>query len=279
MFPIVGKRQLATRIYELTVQAPDVAKRVRAGQFLMVRLGEDGERIPLTFSAFDAVAGTISFIFMVVGVTTSKLASLEVGDALADLVGPLGNPTHVEGFGRVVLVGGGVGAAVMLPVAKEMIRAGNDVTCVLGARTKDLLILEEELAATGAHVIVTTDDGTYGRRGLVTEPLTDLLEEGVVDRVLAIGPVVMMKAVAETTRPYSVPTEVSLNPIMLDGTGMCGACRVRVGGETKLGCLDGPDFDGHLVDFDLLMHRLHAYADQEREAFGIYEKECSCRPT
>lgn len=277
MFEITSKRRLAEGIFELTVVAPDVARKVRPGQFLMLRVDEDGERIPLTFSAFDPAGGTVSFIFLVVGVTTSKLSKLEPGrDGIADLVGPMGNPTHVEGLGRVVLVGGGVGAAVMLPVAGEMVRAGNDVTCILGARTRDLVILEEELSQTGAELVVTTDDGTYARKGLVTEPLKEMLEAGGVDHVLAIGPVVMMKAVVETTRPYGVYTEVSLNPIMLDGTGMCGACRVSLDGEMRLGCVDGPDFDGHKVDFDLLVHRLHAYRDQEREAFGLYEKECSC---
>lgn len=280
MFPVVAKRRLAPDIYEFTVAAPDVARKVRPGQFLMLRVDEDGERIPLTFSGHDVQAGTVTFIFLVVGVTTSKLSKLEPGkEAVADLVGPMGNPTEVEGLGRVVLVGGGVGAAVMLPVARAMVEHGNDVTCILGARTKELVILEEELAAAGAELVVTTDDGTYGRKGLVTEPLVEMLEAGGVDHILAIGPVVMMKAVAEATRAYGVHTEVSLNPIMLDGTGMCGACRVSLEGEMRLGCVDGPDFDGHKVDFDLLMHRLHAYRDQEREAFGIYEKECSCPPS
>lgn len=279
MFPIVGRRQLANDIYELTVEAPDVARKARPGQFLIVRVDEDGERIPLTFSAMDAAAGTVTFIFMVVGVTTSKLSKLEPGDGLADLVGPMGHPTEAEGIGRVVVVGGGVGAAVMLPVAHAMAQAGNDVTCILGARTRELLILEDELSQIGCDLIVTTDDGTYGRKGLVTEPLKEILDAEPVDQVVAIGPVIMMKFVAKTTEPYQVKTIVSLNPIMVDGTGMCGACRVQVGGETKFGCVDGPDFDGHLVDFDGLMHRLRAYNDQEREAFGIYEKECACRPT
>jgi len=279
MFPIVGKRQLANDIYELTVEAPDVARKAKPGQFLILRVDEDGERIPLTFSAMDAEAGTVTFIFLAVGVTTAKLSKLEPGDAIADLVGPMGHPSEVEGIGRVVVVGGGVGAAVMLPVARAMVQAGNDVTCILGARTSDLLILEEELSGVGCDLIVTTDDGTHGRKGLVTEPLKEILDAEPVDQVLAIGPVVMMKFVAKTAEPYDAKIIVSLNPIMVDGTGMCGACRVQVGGETKFGCVDGPDFDGRLVDFDGLMHRLRAYTDQEREAFGLYEKECACQPT
>lgn len=279
MFAVVGKRQLAETIFELTAEAPDIARKAEPGQFLMLRVDEDGERIPLTFSGWDRDAGTVTFIFLVAGVTTSKLSKLEVGDHLADLVGPMGHPSRVDQLGRVVVVGGGVGAAVMLPVASEMVRRGNQVTCILGARTADLLILEEELSGIGAELIVTTDDGTAGRKGLVTEPLKELCDAGEVDHVLAIGPVVMMKFVAKTTEPYGVETIVSLNPIMVDATGMCGACRVTVGGETKFGCVDGPDFDGHQVDFDQLMHRLRAYADQEREAFGIYERECSCQPT
>lgn len=278
-FPVVAKRRLAESIHMLTVTAPDVARKARPGQFLIVRVDEDGERIPLTFCEMDPEGGTLSFVFLVVGVTTSKLAALAPGDEIADIVGPLGNPSEVEGLGRVVVVGGGVGAAVMLPVAAEMVRHGNDVTCILGARSGDLLILEDELAGIGARLIVTTDDGTAGRKGLVTEPLKELLEEGAVDNVLAIGPAIMMKFVAQATKPYGVPTVVSLNPIMVDGTGMCGACRVEVGGKTRFGCVDGPDFDGHAVDFELLLHRLKAYQEQEREAFGIYEKECSCPPT
>jgi ferredoxin--NADP+ reductase len=279
MFRIVGKRHLAKDIFELTVEARDVARKARPGQFLILRVDEQGERIPLTFSAMDADAGTVTFIFMVVGLTTSKLSKLEPGEAIADLVGPMGHPTEVEGIGRVVVVGGGVGSAVMLPVARAMVEAGNDVTCILGARTQELLILEEELSGIGCDLIVTTDDGTGGRKGLVTEPLKEILDAEPVHQVVAIGPVIMMKFVAKTTEPYGVKTIVSLNPIMVDGTGMCGACRVMVGGETKFGCVDGPDFDGHLVDFDGLMHRLRAYNDQERESFGIYEKECTCQPT
>lgn len=277
-YRVVAKRQLAEKVFELSVEAPDVAKKARPGQFLIVRVDEEGERIPLTFSSWDGAAGTVSFIFLVVGVTTDKLSALEPGEYVADLVGPLGNPTEVGAVGRVVLVAGGVGAAVMLPVAAEMIRNGNRVTCILGARTADLLILEEELTATGAELVVTTDDGTRGRKGLVTEPLKDILEVEPVDRVVAIGPAMMMKFVAVTTKPFGVKTIVSLNPIMVDGTGMCGACRVSVAGQTRFGCVDGPDFDGHEVDFEALLHRLRAYADAEREAYGIYERKCSCRP-
>jgi ferredoxin/flavodoxin---NADP+ reductase len=278
-FEIVAKRALARDIFELTVSAPDVARKARPGQFLIVRADDAGERIPLTFCGFDAGAGTVSFVFLVVGVTTGKLSALEPGDRLADLAGPLGHPTEVEGLGRVVLVAGGVGAAVALPVAAEMVARGARVTVILGARSADLLILEDELRATGADVVVTTDDGTAGVKGLVTAPLVELLEREPVDRVLAIGPAVMMKFVALATKPHGVKTIVSLNPIMVDGTGMCGACRVSVGGETRFGCVDGPDFDGHEVDFDQLLHRLKAYAAEEREAHGLYEKKCSCQAT
>jgi len=277
MFDIVHKRQLSEAVFEMGVTAPAVARKVRAGQFLMLRVDEAGERIPLTFSDWSAEEGWVRFVFMRVGKTTHKLSHLEVGDALADLVGPLGVPTHTEALGRVAVVGGGVGAAVAYPVARAMAESGAEVTVILGARTQDLLVLEDEFRALGLReLIVTTDDGSAGRKDLVTAPLKELCDAAAIDHAFAVGPAIMMKFCAETTRPYSIPTTVSLNPIMVDGTGMCGACRVSVGGETRFGCVDGPDFDGHAVDFEELMSRQRVYTDDERLADAEYTRECSC---
>jgi len=277
MFTITAKRQLSESVFEMTVEAPAIARKAKAGQFLMLRVDENGERIPLTFSDWSAEEGWIRFIFMRVGKTTHVLAHLDAGDALADVVGPLGVPTHTADLGRVAVVGGGVGAAVAYPVARAMAAAGNEVTVILGARNADLLILEDEFRALPLkELIVCTDDGSAGRKDLVTAPLKELCEAGAIDHAMAIGPAIMMKFCASTTREYAVPTTVSLNPIMVDGTGMCGACRVSVGGETKFGCVDGPDFDGHLVDFEELMSRQRVYADDERLADGEYSKGCSC---
>ena len=279
LFPVVHMRQLSEAVWEMGVEAPRLAARARAGQFLMLRIDEDGERIPLTFSDWSAEEGWVRFIFMRVGKTTHQLAHLEVGDELVDVVGPLGVPTHVEDLGRVVVVGGGVGAAVAYPVARAMLEAGNDVRVILGARNADLLILEEEFSALGlTELIVTTDDGSAGRKALVTEPLKELCEAGEVDHSMAIGPAIMMKFCAATTRDAGTPCVVSLNPIMVDGTGMCGACRVSVDGETKFGCVDGPDFDGHKVDFEELMSRQRVYIDDERVSDAEYSRGCSCHP-
>jgi ferredoxin--NADP+ reductase len=277
MFPIVHTRQLSDAVFEMGVMAPRIAAKARAGQFLMLRVAEGGERIPLTFSDWSAEEGWIRFIFMRVGKTTHKLAHMAVGESLADVVGPLGVPTHVEDLGRVAVVGGGVGAAVAYPVARAMAQAGAQVTVILGARTAELLILEEEFRALpGVRVVVMTDDGSAGTKGLVTAPLKELCASGAIDTSMAIGPAIMMKFCAATTKEYDVDCTVSLNPIMVDGTGMCGACRVTVGGETKFGCVDGPDFDGHLVDFEELMSRQRVYVDDERLADAEYSKECSC---
>ena len=276
MFRIIHKRQLSDAVFEMGVEAPAVARKARAGQFLILRVDETGERIPLTFSDWSAEDGWVRFIFMRVGATTHKLTHLEVGDELADLVGPLGRPTEV-GSGRVAVVGGGVGAAVAYPVARAMCAAGDDVTVILGARNSELLILEDEFRALPLkEFIVCTDDGSAGRKGLVTAPLKELCEAGALDHAMAIGPAIMMKFCAATTREFAVATTVSLNPIMVDGTGMCGACRVSVGGETKFGCVDGPDFDGHAVDFEELMSRQRVYVDDERSADAEYSKGCSC---
>ncbi len=276
MFPIVHTRRLSDAVFEMGVEAPRIARKARAGQFLILRVDATGERIPLTFSDWSAEEGWIRFIFMQVGKTTHKLSHLEVGDSLADVVGPLGVPTHTDELGRVAVVGGGVGAAVAYPVARAMAEAGADVTVILGARTADLLILREEFEALPVKLIVCTDDGSAGEKALVTAPLKALCEEGAIDHAMAIGPAVMMKFCAETTREFGVPTTVSLNPIMVDGTGMCGACRVTVGGETKFGCVDGPDFDGHAVDFEELMSRQRVYNEEEREADAEYARGCQC---
>lgn len=277
MFPIVHKRQLSESIFEMGVEAPRVARKVRAGQFLMLRIDDAGERIPLTFSDWSPQEGWVRFIFMRVGKTTHQLSHLEVGDSLADLVGPLGTPTHTAGIGRVAVVGGGVGAAVAYPVARAMAEAGGEVTVILGARNADLLVLEDEFRALPLKdVIVTTDDGSAGRKSLVTAPLKELCEAGSLDHAFAVGPAIMMKFCAATTREFEVPTTVSLNPIMVDGTGMCGACRVSIAGVTKFGCVDGPDFDGHAVDFEELMSRQRVYVEDERVADAEYSKECSC---
>jgi len=277
MFRSVHKRQLSEAVFEIGVEAPKIAAKARAGQFLMVRIGENGERIPLTFSDWSSEEGWVRFIFMRVGKTTHALSHLDVGDKLADVVGPLGVPTHTEGAGRVAIVGGGVGVAVAYPVARAMCAAGGDVTVIVGARNSELLILEDELRALPLReLVICTDDGSAGRKGLVTAPLKELCEAGKLDAAFAVGPAIMMKFAAATTREFGVPTTVSLNPIMVDGTGMCGACRVTVGGETKFGCVEGPDFDGHAVDFEELMSRQRIYSDIEREADADYSRGCQC---
>lgn len=277
MFRIVHARQLSEAVFEMGVEAPRIARKVRAGQFLMVRTTEHGERIPLTFSDWSAADGWIRFIFMRVGKTTHELSHLGVGDTLADVVGPLGRPTHVENPGRVAVVGGGVGVAVAYPVARAMAAAGGTVHAIVGARTADLLILTEEIGAIpGVDLTIVTDDGSAGVKGLVTHPLKELCEAGRIDQAFAVGPAIMMKFCAATTREFDVPTTVSLNPIMVDGTGMCGACRVSVGGTTAFGCVDGPDFDGHAVDWEELMSRQRIYVDAEREADAEYGRSCAC---
>jgi ferredoxin--NADP+ reductase len=277
MFQILATRQLSDAVFEMTVAAPAVARKAAAGQFFILRVDEVGERVPFTFSDWSAEEGWIRFIFMRVGVTSHKLSHLVAGDRLADVVGPLGVASHTGGLGRVALVGGGVGAAVAYPVARAMCAAGDRVTVILGARNADLLILEDEFRALPLErLIVMTDDGSAGEKGLVTHPLKTMCEAGEVDHAMAIGPAIMMKFCAATTREFDVPTVVSLNPIMVDGTGMCGACRVSVGGQTKFGCVDGPDFDGHLVDFEELMSRQRVYVDDERVADAEYSKGCSC---
>ena len=266
MFDIKEKKQLASGIFQIVISAPRVAKKALPGQFIILRVDESGERIPLTIKDSDPEAGTVTVVVQVAGKTTSQLSTLEAGDAVLDFAGPLGNPTELpEGKAKVVCVGGGVGTACMYPQVKELARRGGDVTVIIGSRTKDLLIMEDDLREFASELIVCTDDGSYGRKGFVSQPLGEMLEAGEKpDLVIAIGPLMMMRAVAEVTRPYGVHTLVSLNPIMIDGTGMCGGCRVTVGGEVKFTCVDGPEFDAHKVDFQELFVRQRYYLDEEK---------------
>ena len=264
---IVGKQQLSKDVYRIEVDAPHIARERAAGQFIMLQVHDMGERIPLTIADACGEKGTISLIFQAVGKTTHLLATLNEGDQILHLVGPLGRPTHVERFGTVVCVGGGIGVAPLHPIARAMKDVGNRVVTIIGARNQDLLILEDEMRDIADELIVCTDDGSYGRQALVTEPLKELCEQDPQpDLAVAIGPPIMMKFCAETTRPFGVKTLVSLNTIMIDGTGMCGGCRVTVGGETKFVCVDGPEFDGHQVDFANMMRRLAGYRKQEEIA-------------
>ncbi len=272
MYRILAREDLALNIHLFKVGAPSVAKKAQPGQFVVVRSDEKGERIPLTIADWDKKEGNVTIVFMEVGTTTRKLALLNAGDNILDFVGPLGRPTEIEKFGTVVCVAGGVGAAPMFPIARALKAQENEIISILGARNKELLFWEERLHSVSDELIVTTDDGSYKRKGLVTEPLKELLQETKVDRVIAIGPTVMMKFCSLTTKPFGIKTMVSLNPIMVDGTGMCGCCRVSVGGETKFACVDGPDFDGHEVDWDLLMHRLRTYLDEEKESLRLWEE-------
>ena len=267
---VVQKKELRPLIIRFRIYAPVIAKKRRPGQFVIIRVHEKGERIPLTIVDSDTRNGTITLIFQVVGKTTHILSDLKKGENILDLVGPLGKPTEIKQFGTVVVVGGGIGAAVAYPIAKGMKDAENRVITILGARGKDLLILEEELASVSDKIIVTTDDGSYKRNGMVTEPLKELLEKEKIDKVMAIGPVPMMRAVSDMTKKYNVPTMVSLNPIMIDGTGMCGACRVNIAGRIKFACVEGPEFDGHQVDFADLQMRLTAYREKEKQSYEQY---------
>jgi ferredoxin--NADP+ reductase len=264
---IVEKKELAPRIKEIKVYNPRIAAKARAGQFVIVKVGEEGERIPLTIADWDREKGLITIVFQEVGVSTYKLGRLGVGDVITDVAGPLGNPSEIEKFGTVVCVGGGVGIAAIYPMAKELKKAGNRVISIIGARNKDLLIYEEEMRRVSDELRITTDDGSKGRKGFVSDELRDLLNSGLkVDRVIAVGPAIMMKTCADVTRPFNVKTIVSLNSLMLCGMGMCGACRVEVGGKTRFVCVDGPDFDAHQVNFDVLIKRLNAYKAEEQLA-------------
>ncbi len=278
MFRIIYRETLATKIHLFKIEAPAIARKALAGQFVVIRIDERGERIPLTIADWDGKEGSVTVVFMEVGATTFRLALLKAGDFIADFVGPLGVPSHIDKFGTVVCVAGGVGVAPITPIARALKEKGNKITSILGTRNKDLLFWEDKLRSVSHQLIVTTDDGTYGRKGVVTGPLKELLESGEkVDRVIAIGPSIMMKFCAQTTQPFGVKTIVSLNPIMVDGTGMCGCCRVSVGGVTKFTCVDGPDFDGHQVDWDLLLARQRIYLDEEKRSFEQWQAQMGKR--
>lgn len=259
MNKIVSKEYFSEKVVKLEVEAPLIAKSRKAGHFVIVRVGEKGERVPYTIASSDPQKGTITLVIQKVGKSSEKICQLEVGDYITDLVGPLGKATHIENFGTVICAGGGVGVAPMLPIIEAMKKAGNRVISVLGARTKDLIILEDQVREYSDEVVITTDDGTYGRKGLITGGVEDVIKREKVDLCVTIGPAIMMKFVSELTKKYEVPTIASLNTIMVDGTGMCGACRVTVGGQTKFVCVDGPEFDAHQVDFDEMLMRQKAY--------------------
>ncbi len=273
MFRIIKKEPLNSSVTKMVIEAPLVAKKAKAGQFVILRAHEKGERIPLTVADYNPQEGTVTIIYQIVGATTMRLDQLKEGECLADFVGPLGKPTQVEGKKRVAVVGGGVGCAIAWPVAKAFAKEGAVVDSVVGFRSKDLVILEEEFKAVSHSYHLMTDDGSAGQKGLVTHALKELLEQNQYDEVIAIGPLVMMKFVSQLTKEYGVKTVVSMNPIMIDGTGMCGGCRLTVGGETKFACVDGPEFDGHLVDFDQAMERGRTYHAFEEEQCNLFRKE------
>lgn len=274
---IVRKERMAGDTYRFEVEAPLVAERFRPGQFVILRITEKGERIPLTIAGAEPGKGTVVLIVQALGKTTRQLASLDAGTAITDCIGPLGNPSEIENFGRVACIGGGTGIACIFPIVGALARAGNEVISIIGARSADLLFLEEEIGRLSKDTYVTTDDGSRGRRGFVTDALIDVIGryEGArgINRVVAIGPPVMMRAVADATRPYGIKTIVSLNTIMVDGTGMCGACRVYIGGEMKFACIDGPEFDAHKVNFGDLISRLTMFEEKERVACGHCTKD------
>ena len=278
MFRIVRKKVLNPTVTFMAIEAPLISRKAKAGQFVIVRASEDGERIPLTIAGTDPAEGTVDIIFQIVGGTTMELNALNEGECLPDFVGPLGRPTEIEGLKKVAIVGGGVGCAIALPVAQALHAQGSTVHAVVGFRNRDLVILEDEFKACSDRVVMMTDDGSYGQKGLVTNALEALIQEGnEYDEVIAIGPVIMMKFVCAVTKKYGIRTVISMNPIMIDGTGMCGGCRLTVGGETKFACVDGPDFDGHLVDFDEAMKRGAMYRDFEarrrEETCNLLKKE------
>ena len=278
MYKIVKKQPLNPTVTRMEIEAPLIAKKAKPGQFIILRVDENGERIPLTVAGYDREKGTVTIIFQIVGATTEKLNHLNEGECLHDFVGPLGVPTHVDGLKKVCVIGGGVGCAIALPIAEELHAMGAEVTSIIGFRNQDLVILEDEFKACSDHFTLMTDDGSYGEKGNVTAPLKTLLENGErFDEVIAIGPLIMMKFVCLTTKEYDQKTVVSMNPIMVDGTGMCGGCRLTVGGETKFACVDGPDFDGQKVDWDLAVKRNQMYHDFEvrkhEEVCNLFKQE------
>lgn len=271
---IINKKQLSSDVFTAEIEAELIAKARKPGQFIILSIsGDYSERIPLTIAGADPQKGTITLIWQRVGKTTAELSDLKVGEAIDNIVGPLGTPTHIENFGTVVCVGGGIGNAPLLPIAKALKAAGNKIITIIGARNKELLILEDEFSGISDELIVTTDDGSHGRKALVTEPLDEICQrDPKPDQAFVIGPTIMMKFCCDVTKKYEVPTQVSLNTIMVDGTGMCGGCRVEIAGKPKFVCVDGPEFDGHKVNFDLMLKRLGAYKDQERAAHQHYKK-------
>ena len=278
MFRIRQVQFLAPAIKRFVIEAPRIARKQKPGQFVILRIHEQGERIPLTIESSDPVAGTISIVVQSVGKTTYLLHTLKAGDSLTDVVGPLGKPSEISKFGTVVVVGGGVGTAMAYPTAAALKRAGNEVISIIGARNKELVILEPEMRAVSDTLVVTTDDGSYGQKGFVTDWLRELIERGTqIDLVLAVGPVVMMRAVAELTRPAQIRTMVSLNPIMIDGTGMCGGCRVLVDGKSQFACVDGPEFEAHQVNFDVLVQRNAMYREAERRSMEEFARDNEAR--
>ena len=278
MYRIIEKKALNPTVTQMVIDAPFVAKKALPGQFIILRVDEEGERIPLTIADYDREKGTVTIIFQIVGATTEKLNHKEAGDTIPDFVGPLGRPTETEGLKKVCVIGGGVGCAIALPVAKELAAQGCDVTSIIGFRSKDLVILEDEFKAASKKFYMMTDDGSYGRQGNVCVPLNEMLAAGeTFAEVITIGPLIMMKFVCAATKPYNIKTIASMNPIMIDGTGMCGGCRLTVGGKMKFACVDGPDFDGHEIDFDEAMSRARMYADFEakerEETCNLFRKE------
>ncbi|KUO41463.1 MAG: ferredoxin-NADP reductase [Hadesarchaea archaeon DG-33] len=275
MYKIISKREIAPNIISLEVAAPLIAKRVKPGQFIILLVDERGERIPVTVADYNRENGLIRIVFQVVGKTTAQLSQMNEGDQLFSLVGPLGNPSEIDNYGTVVTVGGGTGIASVYPITRELKEAGNRVISIIGAKTRDLIIMEDEMKKASTELLVTTDDGSYARKGFVTEILDEVLQkEKDVKKVWAIGPAPMMKAACEVTKPYGIETIVSLNAIMVDGTGMCGSCRVTVNGETKFVCVDGPEFNGHLVDWPEFMNRLARYGQLEKLCFEAYRNAC-----
>jgi ferredoxin/flavodoxin---NADP+ reductase len=265
---IVNKIQLSENVCQMDIVVPEIARKRKAGQFVILKIDETGERIPLTIVESDAGKGTITIIFQIVGKTTAMMAELNIGDTFQDVQGPLGNPTDIENYGHVVCIGGGVGVGVIYPITKALKEQGNRVTSIIGARSKHLIILEEEMRRVSDILVVTTDDGSYGVHGFVSAVLKEMIDRGdPIDRVFAIGPVPMMRVIADVTRSHEIKTVVSLNAIMVDATGMCGACRVAVAGKTKFTCVDGPEFDAHDVDFDLLTKRLRMYCEEEKQSY------------
>ena len=270
MYKILEKEDYSDDVYMQVIEALAVARAAQAGQFVILRIHEEGERIPLTIADFDREKGTVTIVVQAVGKSTRHLQTLGKGDEIANFIGPLGVPSEIENYGTVICAGGGVGVAPVYPIARELKKAGNKVISIVAARTKNLLLWEDKMKEVSDEVIVTTDDGSYGRKDLVTVPLQELCEDGGIDLIYAIGPAIMMKFCCKTTEPFGVKTIVSLNSIMVDGTGMCGACRVTIGGETRFVCVDGPEFDGHDVDFDQLMSRQRQYLEQEKIANDLY---------